>query len=71
MFDDIFDRNWELAILVHEQFKLLNKGESLTVEENRLSIVREKRIKYLLIGISQELPNWQVQRPRFLWLRFP
>jgi hypothetical protein len=63
MFDDIFRRDWELALLIYRQSKLLNQQGALSAEEERLFRVQAKRIKQLLEQVSGELPNWQKPVP--------
>ncbi len=53
MFDDIFDRNWELALLIHEQYQASSWGDA------RLLHARSRRIEELLKNARRELPNWQ------------
>jgi hypothetical protein len=57
MFDDIFDRDWEPAILVCEQCKVKGKAAALTTEEKQLQEVRSRRIRNLLAEIQS---NFQI-----------
>ena len=61
MFDDIFDRNWELALLIHEQYKTAAEAEHVTPEGERRFRVRSRRINELLDRVVRELPNWNEQ----------
>ena len=59
MFDDSFDRDWELAILIHQQYEAVADPAELTPEQEQLFRVRSRRIGVLIERIVQELPNWQ------------
>jgi hypothetical protein len=61
MFDDIFDRNWELAILVCEQYGLTTKSTTLSSVVVERFEERADRIRQLLGSIAIELPNWNRQ----------
>jgi hypothetical protein len=53
MFDDIFDRNWELALLIHEQYQAASGADGT------LFRTRNRRIEQLLKTVRRELPNCQ------------
>jgi hypothetical protein len=52
MFEDIFDHNWELALLIHEQYQA---GAC----RDRLRLRRTRRILEIVKNARRELPNWQ------------
>lgn len=52
MFDDIFDRNWELALLIHEQYQGVSYKDGSHLR-------RTRRIEEIVKNVRRELPNWQ------------
>jgi hypothetical protein len=53
MFEDIFDRNWELALLIQDHYQAASCASGPTLRE------RSKRIEELLKNARHELPSWQ------------
>jgi len=58
MFDDVFDRNWELAILIQEQYEAVINPPEVSSAQARRFRVRSRRIAELLENAARELPNW-------------
>lgn len=58
MLDDIFDRNWELAILIQEQYEAVINPPEVNSEQALRFRARSRRIAELLESAARELPNW-------------
>jgi hypothetical protein len=59
MLNDASDHDWELAMLVYEQSRLVSKKGTLTPEEENLYRMQARRIEQLLDELADGIPTWQ------------
>ena len=62
MLDDIFDRNWELAILIQEQYEAVINPPEVNSEQALRFRARSRRIAELLESAARDfrtgMKNW-------------